>query len=85
MLKTKYALMLVAALLAPSLVLAQGEAPKWGYLEAWVDYDGDVGDNTTGEIGALFTFLNDRMGIGANWETGGSDTLRAFFRLNFGK
>ena len=184
--RIRYPLVLVAALLAPSLVLAQGESPKWGYIEAgyidfnpdegasddgwfaggsmnlfkhfhlvaeyndvgeytfwnaggglhgllgekadlfaqvmwanievedsdidesgydieggvrwkiikwfelrgqvnWVDYGGDVGDETTGEVGALFTFINDRIGIGADWEIGDSDTVRAFFRFNFGK
>jgi len=47
----------------------------------WVDY-GDAGDDTTGQIGALFTFK--RIGIGANWETGDADTARAFVRFSFG-
>lgn len=48
----------------------------------WVDYGGDVGDDTSGEIGALFCFK--RIGIGANWETGDADTARAFVRFSFG-
>jgi len=52
----------------------------------WVNYGGDVGEDTTGEVGALFTFLKDRIGVGADWEGGGdSKTGRAFVRFNFGK
>jgi hypothetical protein len=62
---------------------------KWFELKLqanWVNYGGDVGEDTTGEVGALFVFLKDRIGIGADW-TGGSDskTGRAFLRFNFGK
>lgn len=49
----------------------------------WHDY-GDAGDDTTVEAGVLFTFLNDRIGVGASYETGDADTARAFFRFNFG-
>ena len=62
---------------------------KWFELKLqanWVDYGGDVGDDTTGEVGALFTFLKDKMGVGADWAGGGdADTARAFFRFNFGR
>ena len=62
---------------------------QWFELKAqanFVDYGGDVGDDTTGEVGALFCFLKDRIGVGAEWEGGGdADTARAFFRFNFGK
>jgi hypothetical protein len=51
----------------------------------WVDYGEEAGDDTTVEVGALFTFLDDRMGVGARYETGDADTARAFFRFNFGK
>jgi hypothetical protein len=51
----------------------------------WVDYGGDAGDDTTVEVGALFLFLKNRIGAGVNYETGDSDTARAFFRFNFGK
>lgn len=58
---------------------------KWFELSGqvnWVDY-GDAGDDTTVEAGILF-YLG-RIGLGANWETGDADTMRAFFRFNFGK
>lgn len=62
---------------------------KWFELKLqanFVDYGGDVGDDTTGEVGALFLFAKDRIGIGANWEGGGdADTARAFFRFSWGK
>ena len=62
---------------------------KWFELKVqanWVDYGGDIGDDTTGEVGALFTFAKDKIGFGAEWEGGGdADTTRAFFRWNFGK
>ena len=48
------------------------------------DY-GDAGDDTTFEVGGLFLFLKDRMGVGARYETGDADTARAYFRFNFGK
>jgi hypothetical protein len=51
----------------------------------WVDYGGDVGDETTGEVGALFTFINDRISIGVDRETGDNETTRAFFRFDSGK
>ena len=52
----------------------------------WVDYGGDVGSDTTGEVGGLFCFLKDKMGVGVDYAAGGdSDTARAFFRFNFGK
>jgi hypothetical protein len=50
------------------------------------DYGGDVGSDTTGEVGALFVFFKDRMGVGADWAGGGdADTTRAFLRFNFGR
>jgi hypothetical protein len=62
---------------------------KWLELSGqvnWVDYGGDVGDDTTFEVGGLFSFLNDRMGVGARFETGGdADTARVYYRFHFGK
>ena len=50
------------------------------------DYGGDVGSDTTGEVGALFVFFKDRIGLGADWAGGGdADTTRAFVRFNFGR
>ena len=47
--RMKYVLVLVAALLAPSLVLAQGESPKWGYIEAgYTDFNPDEGSSDDG-------------------------------------
>ena len=60
---------------------------KWFELRGqvnWLDY-GDAGDDTTVEVGALFTFINDRLGVGASYESGDADTARAFVRFNFGK
>src|SRR5262245_19989397 len=51
----------------------------------WVDYGGDVGDDTTFEVGGLFLFFKEKMGVGARYETGDADTARAYFRYNFGK
>jgi hypothetical protein len=52
----------------------------------WVDYGGDFSSDTTGEVGALFVFFKDKMGVGADWSGGGdADTTRVFFRFNFGK
>jgi hypothetical protein len=60
---------------------------KWFELRGqvnWLDY-GDAGDDTTVEFAGLFTFLNDRIGVGGSYETGDADTARAYFRFNFGK
>jgi len=51
----------------------------------WVDYGGDVGDDTTVEVGGLFLFADDRFGAGARYEIGDANTARVFFRFNFGK
>lgn len=51
----------------------------------WVDYGGDVGDDTQFEVGGLFTFANDHLGAGARYEIGDANTARAFFRFSFGK
>ena len=50
----------------------------------WADY-GDGGDEATGEAGVLGLFLNDRIGVGANFEVGDSDRVKAFLRFNFGR
>lgn len=50
----------------------------------WVDYGGDVGDDTTVEVGGLFLFANDHFGAGARYETGDADTARVFARFSFG-
>jgi hypothetical protein len=50
----------------------------------WIDLD-QSGSDTTTEVGALFSFLKNRFAFGAEYETGDADTLRAFFRINFGK
>jgi len=60
---------------------------KWFELQGqvnWDDYD-QGGSDTLIEAGALFLFLNDRLGFGANYETGDADILRGFVRFNFGK
>ena len=60
---------------------------KWFELKGqanWNDYDQGDSD-TLFEAGALFLFLNDRLGIGATYETGDADTMRGFVRFNFGK
>ena len=50
----------------------------------WNDYD-QAGSDTTVEVGALFSMLEDRFGFGAEYESGDADILRAYFRINFGK
>ena len=51
----------------------------------WANYS-DAGDEWSGEAGALFTILNDKLGFGANYELGeNADTLRAYIRWNFGR
>ena len=60
---------------------------KWLELKGkvtWVDYS-ESGDDTALEIQALFLLMNDRLGLGAAWETADADTLRAFARFNFGQ
>ena len=61
---------------------------KWLELKGqvnWVDFD-EGGDDVTGNVGAMGTFLGDKLGIGADWEVHpDSDTLRAFVRWNFGR
>jgi hypothetical protein len=41
--------------------------------------------DTTFEAEALFFLMENRLGIGASYETGDADTARAFARWNFGK
>ena len=51
----------------------------------WVDYGGDIESDTTFEAGGTFLFINDKIGVGARFETGDADTARAYFRWNFGR
>jgi len=49
-------------------------------------YDLDEGGNdTTFEAEGLFFLLGNKLGLGASYETGDADTLRAFARWNFGR
>lgn len=61
---------------------------KWLELKGevdWADYD-QSGDDVGYQVGALFSFLGDRLGVGANYEiVDSNDTLRAFARWSFGK
>lgn len=41
--------------------------------------------DTTFEAEGLFFLMENRLGLGASYETGDSDTLRAFARWNFGR
>ena len=41
--------------------------------------------DTTFEIEGLFFMMENRLGLGASFETGDSDTMRAFLRWNFGR
>jgi len=46
----------------------------------------DVAESDTRFEGeALFFLMENRLGLGASWETGDSDTVRAFARWNFGR
>jgi hypothetical protein len=50
----------------------------------WADYS-DSGDEWQGEVGVLFSILNDRLGFGADYFLGeNSDTLRGYIRWSFG-
>ena len=46
----------------------------------------DLGDSdTTFEAEGLFFMMENRLGLGASWELGDADTVRAFARWNFGR
>jgi len=51
---------------------------------ARVDLD-ESGDDTTFGAEGLFFLMNGRLGLGASYESGDADTLRAFARFNFGR
>ncbi len=51
----------------------------------WADYGGDVDSETTYEAGGTFLFFGDKMGVGAKYEMGDANTLRAYFRFNWGR
>ena len=51
---------------------------------SWADYGSDIDEEVIFEAGALATFLDDRLGIGAKYGLGDSDVLRLFLRFNFG-
>jgi hypothetical protein len=55
----------------------------------FADYD-QAGEQWSGEVGVLFSILNDRLGFGADYEYADSDvntfqTLRGYVRWSFGK
>ena len=50
----------------------------------YVDFS-DGGDDTTFEGEGVFFLMENKLGLGASYETGDADTLRAFARWNFGK
>ena len=45
----------------------------------------EAGDDVTFEAEGLFFMLSNKLGLGASYETGDADTLRAFARWNFGR
>ncbi len=49
----------------------------------WIDLDVG-GSDVLFRVGGMALILKGRLGFGANWETGDSDTVRAFARFNFG-
>ena len=51
---------------------------------ARLDLD-EGGSDTTFEAEGLFFLLGNKLGVGASYETGDADTLRAFARWNFGR
>ncbi|HEX5041395.1 MAG TPA: hypothetical protein VFV75_00720 [Candidatus Polarisedimenticolaceae bacterium] len=51
---------------------------------ARLDFD-EGGTDTTFEAEGLFFLLGNKLGVGASYETGDADTLRAFARWNFGR
>jgi hypothetical protein len=51
----------------------------------WADYS-DAGDEWSGDIGVLFSILNDRLGFGVDYVLGeNSDALRGYLRWSFGR
>jgi hypothetical protein len=51
----------------------------------WSDY-GDSGDEWSGDVGVLFSILNDRLGFGADYILGDkADSLRGYVRWSFGR
>jgi hypothetical protein len=65
---------------------------RWNVLQ-WLQLKGAVnyldldksGDDTTGELEAVVAFFKGRLGVGANYETGDTDTVKVFGRFSFGK
>jgi len=61
---------------------------KWFELQGevnWADFD-ESGDDFGGKAGVLFSFLGDKLGVGASYEIfNNADQARAFFRWNFGR
>jgi hypothetical protein len=51
---------------------------------ARLDLD-EGGSDTTFEAEGLFFLMGNKLGLGASYETGDADTLRAFARWNFGR
>ena len=45
----------------------------------------EAGDDVTVEGEGVFFLLGNKLGVGAAYRTGDSDTLRAFARWNFGR
>ena len=71
---------------------------KWLEVKGQANWaDSDLSDEWSGEVGILFSILNDRLGFGADYEYAdvepsaqlansyNTDTLRAYVRWSFGK
>lgn len=51
----------------------------------WADYS-DAGDDWSGDVGVLFSILNDRLGFGADYLLAGeNETVRGYVRWSFGR
>jgi len=61
---------------------------KWLELKGqatWTDYD-EAGSDVGGEVGALFTFLDDKLGFGVEYAVvNDADQARGYFRWNLGR
>jgi hypothetical protein len=65
---------------------------RWNLL-SWLELKGAInyldldsgGDDTSFEAEALVAFFKGKLGVGANYEVGDTDTLRVFGRFTFGK
>ena len=60
--------------------MARGEGP------GQLGHYSEAGDDWSGDVGVLFSFLNDRLGFGADYLLAGeNETARGYIRWSFGR